>query len=273
VPDKEGWKKIAEEFQTKWNFPFCCGSIDGKHVRIRCPGQSGSHYFNYKGFFSVNLFAVTDASYKFTLVEIGNEGSASDGGILMRSKIYQMIENGDKELPSNEKLPHTDDHTFPYVFLGDDAFPLKPHLMKPYSGKSVNQNDRIFNYRLSRARLVVENSFGILAARWRIYHTTIDAKLDLIKLIVRSTVILHNFLMKQKDLINLTIDKETESGIVRGNWRDVIVNDTSLVRIRKQGSNNYSADSSQIRDNFKNYFVSESGSVSWQLDHVLQGYD
>lgn len=50
-PTTETWRDIAMEYNQKWNFPNCLGSIDGKHIRIKCPEKSGSLYYNYKNFF------------------------------------------------------------------------------------------------------------------------------------------------------------------------------------------------------------------------------
>jgi len=49
---------IINEFELKWNFPSCIGEIDGKHVVIQCPGNTGSQYYNYKGTFSIALFSL-----------------------------------------------------------------------------------------------------------------------------------------------------------------------------------------------------------------------
>ena len=50
-PSEEDWKQIEHRFNTKWNFPNCIGSLDGKHIMMRCPPNSHSLYYNYKGFF------------------------------------------------------------------------------------------------------------------------------------------------------------------------------------------------------------------------------
>lgn len=55
TPSSDLFKKIAQDFYTKWGFPHCIGSIDGKHIRIKYPANSGSMYYNYKHFFSINL--------------------------------------------------------------------------------------------------------------------------------------------------------------------------------------------------------------------------
>lgn len=42
------WKKIAIEFENKWNFPHCLVAIDGKHILIQSPMNRGSEFLNYK---------------------------------------------------------------------------------------------------------------------------------------------------------------------------------------------------------------------------------
>ncbi|XP_011409411.2 PREDICTED: uncharacterized protein LOC105316284, partial [Amphimedon queenslandica] len=64
VPKTEDeWKSIAHQFNNKWQFPNCIGALDGKHVLIQPPANSGSYYFNYKHTFSVVLMALVDADY------------------------------------------------------------------------------------------------------------------------------------------------------------------------------------------------------------------
>lgn len=53
---KEEWQLIAHDFNQHWNYPFCLGSMDGKHIMLQAPINTGSEFINYKGFFSIVLF-------------------------------------------------------------------------------------------------------------------------------------------------------------------------------------------------------------------------
>ena len=105
--------------------------MDGKHVRIMKPPDSGSDYFSYKKFFSTVLFPVLGAHYEFLYVHTGTNGRTSDSTVMNYTKFYKLLCNGGLNLPSASILPNSSQHA-PYVFLADSAFPLTTTLMKPY---------------------------------------------------------------------------------------------------------------------------------------------
>lgn len=80
TPTSESFKTVINEFFSKWNFPNCCGAIDGKHIRIKCPPNAGSAFFNYKDFHSIVLLAIVDGNYKFVAVDVGSYGREGDAG-------------------------------------------------------------------------------------------------------------------------------------------------------------------------------------------------
>ena len=168
------WKCISNDFETLWDMPHVIGAIDGKHIPIDCPKGTGSQFYNYKGFYSIVLLAICDARYNFTLVDVGQYGSNNDSGVLLNSEIGQRFEENSLEIPCAEKLNGCHLEKLPYYLVGDEIFPLKSWLMRPYPGK-LSEEQRVYNYRLSRARRVIENTFGILVARWRLLRSTIRA--------------------------------------------------------------------------------------------------
>ena len=169
---EDGWRDVADDFERKWNFPHCCGALDGKHIAIQKPAKSGTLYHNYKGFFSIVILALVDASYKFLWVNVGSNGASSDAGIFNRSTLEPALRQGTLGLPPPAPMPNDDQDT-PYFIVGDDAFPLRTYLMKPYSHRYMSRQERICNYRISSGRRVVENAFGILANRFRCLLTTL----------------------------------------------------------------------------------------------------
>ncbi|KAB0790108.1 hypothetical protein PPYR_15575, partial [Photinus pyralis] len=131
APDTNAWKTIAEKFNTVCHFPHSIGAIDGKHVIIEAPKQSGSTYYNYKGSHSINLFGVVDADLCFILVDIGSPGRQSDGVVFRSSEIGRALDNS----LNMEPLPSNSSNITPYVFVGDEAFALTTTMMRPFPHK------------------------------------------------------------------------------------------------------------------------------------------
>uniref|UniRef100_A0A3B3QUT2 DDE Tnp4 domain-containing protein n=1 Tax=Paramormyrops kingsleyae TaxID=1676925 RepID=A0A3B3QUT2_9TELE len=255
VPSASDWQEIALGFKERWNFPNCVGAMDGKHVVVQAPHNSGSQYFNYKGTYSIVLLAVVDARYLFRVVDVGAFGRSSDGGTLAASTFGEALREGRLDLPEDSPLPGADHlGPMPHVFVGDEAFPLRRNVLRPYPRRNLSQPKRIFNYRLSRARRVVENAFGILAAQWRIYHWVIGVCPVNVDAIVKATVALHNF-QRWNCLPEAPISQE-EAKI------------PSLQPVRRVGANNSTQEAIAVREVFKSYFSSANGGAPWQYTTV-----
>lgn len=169
---EEKWRQVQAEFHTEWHFPNCLGALDGKRVLIGKPAKSGSTYFDYKGHFSIIMMALVDAKYRFLYIDVGGVGRASDGGVWERCSLNRALSENLVNIPPPSALPFSN-RVCPSVIVGDDAFPLREYIMKPYPGKNLTPEKMIFNYRLSRARRTSENAFGILSAKFRIYRKPI----------------------------------------------------------------------------------------------------
>ena len=263
-PDTEqGWRQIADSWYQKWNFPHTIGAIDGKHVACKAPPKSGSNYYNYKHFFSIILFAMVDADYKFLWADVEGIGSCSDAQIYNESELKQGLEdNTIAGWPAPDPLPG-DTEDVPYFLIGDDAFSLRTYLMKSYSSKRLTHEERIFNYRLSRARRVVENAFGILANRFQVLLSTMQHHVDTVRLIVKACLLLHNLMRTRFPVLqNGLADRVQPSGvIVPGAWRQ---DQNMLDTIEVQAPNRASRQGKKQRNLIKHWCNSPVGSVPWQ---------
>lgn len=141
-------------------------------------------------------------------------------------------------------------------------------MMKPYSGVHDKGNaKRVFNYRLSRARRVVENAFGIMASVFRVFRRPILLNPDKVTNVTMTCALLHNFLRKSKTSSSNycpqgTFDSEKEGEIIPGSWRQTQNYEGSFLPIRRIPRRSPS-DGKEVRELFTNYFMT-NGAVSWQ---------
>ena len=273
VPDSVVlWKNVARQFEDMWNFPHCVGALDGKHV-LQAPQNCGSDWFNYKHTPSIVLLAVCNAVYEFLLVDIGDAARQSDGGVYNNSSLGYAIDNNMLSIPEPEPINGYDTaKQFPYVFVADDAFQLKNNMVKPYSRCNLDHEKNIFNCRISRARRIIENKFGIAALRFRIFRRPIIAKVETVVGITKAVVALHNFLMRTRS----ADDINDYCPINLLNHRDHANNQLGqevsegLIPLQTTGSNNYSPSAKETRGDFKQYFNSLQGAVTWQNEIVTR---
>ncbi|XP_050431114.1 uncharacterized protein LOC126839746 [Adelges cooleyi] len=117
-----------------------------------------------EGSHSIIFLALCDANYNFLLVDIGAPRRCSDGGVFRNSNIGKAITQNLMDLPDPEWLDRVNGR-LPFYVVGDEAFPLLENLIRPYSGRGKSillKNEEVFNYRLSRARRTIENTFGFI---------------------------------------------------------------------------------------------------------------
>lgn len=192
------------------------------------------------------LMALVDAECRFIYIDVGCNGRCHDAGVLLQCDLKNVLDDAENHFPADKIIGNG--RKLPYVIVGDDAFPLRKHIMKPYSYKSMAKERQIFNLRLSRARHVVEHAFGILSNRFRIFQQRINLKVETVELVTKTCCVLHNLLCKkspsylQSSAESMSEHTETISGTIDHN---------------RKGA------AEDVRQGFEDYFNNE-GKVDWQ---------
>ena len=179
---------IVSDFNHQWGVPQCAGAIDGTHFPVCAPLLNHTDYYNRKGNYSVNMQAVVDNQYRFLDIYVGWPGSVHDTRVFAHSSLYIKGEAGTL-IQSHERT--IEGVKVPRFLIGDSAYPLLNWLMKPYSQSSATSSDKI-TYRISRARIVVENAFGRLKGRWRRFLKRNYMLIENVSTTVAAACVLHN---------------------------------------------------------------------------------
>ncbi|XP_036410905.1 protein ANTAGONIST OF LIKE HETEROCHROMATIN PROTEIN 1-like [Megalops cyprinoides] len=189
-PSEQEMEDTARLFNTRWGFPHCIGAIDSLHIAIIAPSNNTADYWNSAGWLSVVLQGVVNGLGQFWDVCAGFPGSTEDVTILQNSTLWATAsEGGLSPQPPRSFMGRP----LRYLLLGDAAYPLQSWLLKCYSDSGqLTPRQQAFNYRLSRARSVIENAFLRLKARWQCLHKRNDCSLDLLPTMILACCILHN---------------------------------------------------------------------------------
>ena len=161
IPIGAALMEDIEGFKSNHGFPQCVGAVDGTHIPIISPKDCPADYYNRKGWHS----GTVDHTGRFIDVYVGWPGRVHDARVFANSSLYRRGQNSTLFPGHTKEIAGQD---VPLVVLGYPAYPLLPWLMKafPNNGR-LSQEQKKFNYSLSKARVVVEHSYGRLKGRWR----------------------------------------------------------------------------------------------------------
>ena len=185
-------------YKEKWGFPMCAGAIDGTHIPISTPQQNHASYINRKSYHSIVMQALVDSNYLFRDIVVGWPGSVHDARVFSNSQLYALGCSG-RLFPPDVKEEILGKEIHP-VILADPAYPMLNWLLKGYP-ENVNtpRIQRRFNYRLSRARMTVENTFGRWKGRFPRFSKRLDMEVDGAVEVVAAACVIHNICEMRKE--------------------------------------------------------------------------
>ncbi|XP_049522528.1 uncharacterized protein LOC125945022 [Dermacentor silvarum] len=176
------------EFYASTGFPQGVGALDGCHFPVSPPKEHASDYYNYKGWHSVILLALVDHCYVFRYTNVGSPGRCHDAHVYHQSSLSRLVSGPTFRHPTTL----ISGVAVPPLILCDQAFPLTPNLIKPFASTSSSEEQKHFNYQLSKSRRIVENAFGRLKARFRFIMKRMECDISNVPLIIRACCVLNN---------------------------------------------------------------------------------
>ncbi|RHY07895.1 hypothetical protein DYB25_011147 [Aphanomyces astaci] len=166
-------------------FNKCLGVLDGTHIPFVVSAEMQDRFRNRKGHTSTNVLGVVDELGRFVAVFAGGEGCSSDF-ICSQTEFERSVPSG-------------------YFYLGDAGYRLSKVLLRPYRNQryhlrewAANTDGRpktakeCFNYKRSKARIVVERAFGMLKIKWKVLSSNLRLQLEYSIDVIHVCAALHN---------------------------------------------------------------------------------
>lgn len=136
--------------------------------------------------------ACANADGIFLTIDVGEAGRMSDGAVFWSSTLGRLLNKKKILIPKSTPLLN-EGVNFPFYFVGDEAFPLQTNLMRTYPQRVLDNEKRIFNYRLSRGRKSIECAFRMLTSKFEIFQRPIlcqeNTAISVIKVLEFSTIL------------------------------------------------------------------------------------
>ena len=210
------------DMEEVWQFPCSWAAIDGCHIPLKCPAgglQANKEYHNYKNFYSIILMALVDAKRRFIWASCRFPGNSHDSIILQSTNLWSKITAGQTIRDVGKDVEGV---SVPPLILGDSAFPFQSWLMKPNTSAVLTPSQQYFNYRLSRARMIIEDAYGGLKGRWRVLLRKCESTQEEVRDNTLACIVLHNICIERRETLSRQLDATIDPATNQRRPRDVI---------------------------------------------------
>ncbi|XP_025031539.1 uncharacterized protein LOC103061706 isoform X1 [Python bivittatus] len=197
-------QKIMDGFGAM-GFPHCVGAVDRCHIPICAPYGQREQCVNRKNYYLMLLQGTVDHTGRFIDIEVGYSGTHRDAFMFRNSSLCKAMDAG-VFVPGNPTMTYGG-VTIPPLILGDDAYPLRRWLMKPFVGR-LGHREMLYNRVFHRCRNVVERAFGRLKARWHCLTMQLPVAEENVVSVISSCVVLHNICETKGHPVTWTPDSE-----------------------------------------------------------------
>lgn len=238
-PYSGDFKRLAREYHHRWRFPNCVGAIGGKYIALsRQKRLKTKHYWRRRlNKSSLVLYAVADSEFRFLAVDAKVVKDTPD----------HTFKGTFSHLGMN--APPGTDTKLPLVLIGNQAFPLKKNLLRPYPPRatSICERKANFNKRLESARITIDCAFEIMTEKWEILKRPMEVNLDFAVMTVKVACLLNNII---KD-----IDGMLDPHFCRFGQKDHGVIYLDLLTHQSKKNNRAAWVAVQIREQFEKYLL------------------
>jgi hypothetical protein len=164
----------------------CVGAIDGYFVKTDQPcgiADPVAYYSSHYESFGMNVQAVCNSRLEFIYFSVAAPGRCND--IIASQRCVD--------------LQRRIDNLGNCFLVGDNAYDLRDQLLIPFSGSQKNHPTRqIYNYFLSQLRVRIEQAFGLLTTKFRIFRKSFQFHMATVSKVICACFILHNYIIKQQ---------------------------------------------------------------------------
>lgn len=224
-PTKQNLREIESDFLKKWSFPNCIGCIETLE------------------FSPVILHMIIDANYKFIAIDVGDyDNQLGDAKSILSLASYNDFLDRIIKTASNITNASTNNK----VFVGSDAYPLKFHLLRPYSKRTFRNDEMLLNQKIGEVRECVDHTLGLLGNKWKWLLRAADIKsIDKSIIMMRCVCLLHNIVIDCEGIDASTLTKDSSA-----------FKSLAHIRIkRSRAFNNYPYAAQNMRNTFQKHFL------------------